>query len=391
MPEARDIDDLIGDADAFPVLRRRDYFNHAGAAPMARVVADAVRRFVEHFEHNGVVDADFAGPCKTLRETAAALLNCDANEVALAHNTGEGISHVALGLDLREGDRIVLGESEYPSNQYPWMEAARRTGARVVKVPETVDDDGRAVLREADLLDAAAHPRTRVLAVSHVQWGSGQRMDLTTLGDFCRENGVFFSVDAIQSLGVVPIDVRRDKIDSLQAGGHKWAMGTMGSGVFFVRREMVERVRPAVWGSQSVIEPLKWESIDFTPNDGALRYEYGAPAMASINATAAGLAMLHGVGIDAIFRRVTALGDRFIAGLNDLGLPVVTPANRGGAVCFTAKNGPGDASRRIYETLAKEHDTELAYRCGRVRFSPHFYNTDAQVDRLLERLADVTT
>ena len=384
------IDPLVGNADAFPVLARRDYFNHAGVSPMARVVADAVRSFVDHFERDSMVGYDFAGPRESLRNTAAAVIGADPDEIALSHNTGEGISHVALGLDFSPGDRIVLGESEYPANQYPWMEAARRTGAEVIKVPEVVED-GRATLREQDLLDAASHPRSRVLAVSHVQWGTGQRMDLTTLGDFCRKNGVFFSVDAIQSLGVVPIDVRRDKIDSLQAGGHKWAMGTMGGGVFFVRRELIHRVRPAVWGSQNVVDPLRWEEIDFTPNDGALRYEYGAPAMAPTHATAAGLSMLHDVGIDAIFERVLALGDRFISGLNDLKLPVVTPTTRGGAVCFTARDGAAESSAEIYRRLSKEHQIELASRCGRVRFSPHFYNTLAQVDRLLERLAGVTT
>jgi selenocysteine lyase/cysteine desulfurase len=259
-------------------------------------------------------------------------------------------------------------------------------------VPERVDDDGRVVTSEDDLLDAASDSLTKVLAVSHVQWGTGQRMELGRLGAFCRERGIFFSVDAIQSVGVVPIDVRRDRIDALQAGGHKWMMGTMGAGIFHVRREMIDRVRPSIWGSQNVINPMQWDDIAFVPNEGALRYEYGAPAMLNITATGIGLAMLHDLGIDAVFERVKRLCDRFAGGVEELGMRVVTPrdADRAetcsGSVCFVAKDGTAESSKAIFRRLAKEHDTELAFRCGRVRFSPHFYNTEAQIDRLLNRL-----
>ena len=383
------IDDLIGNADVFPVLAKRDYFNHAGASPMPRPVGDAVRAFLTQFEHDGFVGFDFFKPIATLKQTAASMINAGEDEVAIVTNTGEAISMVALGLNLKPGDRVVINEAEYPANVYPWQEACARVGAELVTVPETVTDDGGSIVREDDLIAACEDPNTKVLAVSHVQWGSGQRMDLEKLGSACRERGILFSVDVIQSMGVMPIDVEAAKIDFLQAGGHKWMLGTMGAGVFYVRRGVLETLRPAIVGAMSVVDPLKWERIDYTLQPDARRFEFGTPAMASIIAVGTGLSLLAECGIDAVADRVLDLGDRFAAGVTGMGCTLAVSredrAACGGAVCFAPAAGE-EASKALYEALSKEDGIELASRCGRVRFAPHFYNTEAQVDRLLERI-----
>ncbi len=391
-----EIDALVGNSDVFPVLAKRDYFNHAGVSPLARPVANEVRGFLDHFQHDAFVGFDFAAPMKRLREQAAMLIHAKASDIAIVQNTSEAVSQTAFGVALQPGERVVISEAEYPANVYPWMEACRQAGAELVRVPEREGDDGVVRVREEDLLKAASHPKTQVLAVSHVQWGSGQRMDLRKLGQFCKNDGrtIFFSVDAIQSCGVVPVDVEADRIDYLQAGGHKWMLGTMGAGFLWIRPEWREESKPRVIGWANVRDALKWEEIDYTLADSAERYEYGSPAMASILALGEGLSLLNGVGIDAVHGRVKALGDRFVDGLAALPYRVVTPRDAGdpsscgGAVCFV----PDDADRAgaVYRTLATEHQTELASRCGRVRFSPHFYNTSEQVDRLLETLGTIS-
>ena len=391
---AHDLGDLVGNADVFPVLSHRDYFNHAGVSPMPRPVADAVRRFLAHFQDHAFIGYDIPAPGDKLRRLAATLIRSDPDEIGIVTNTSEAISHIALGIPLEAGDRVVISDAEYPANVYPWQEACRRSGAELVTVPETTRDDGVAVVEEAALLEACSHPKTKVLAVSHVQWGSGQRMDLNRLGTFCRDNDILFSVDAIQSLGVVPIDVRRDHIDFLQAGGHKWMLGTMGAAPLFVRKERLEMLRPVTVGWGSVVEPLKWEEIDYTLQDTPRRFEVGSPGLAAIEAVSAGLELLENAGISEVHARVKSLGDRFVDGVTGAGYRVVTRRDRsdaetcGGAICFLPPGGE-DQTKHVYHAMAKDHDTELASRCGRLRFSPHFYNTEEQVDRCVERLGSV--
>lgn len=386
------MDELVGNVDAFPVLAKRDYFNHAGVSPMPRAVTDAVRGFLQHFEEDAFVGFDFTGPMDKLRHAAAGIIKASADDIAIVSHTSDAISLVALGLDLKPGDRVVINDGEYPANVYPWTEACNRSGATLVSVPETTTDAGEVIVREEDLLDACDDPRTKILAVSHVQWGTGQRMDIERLGAFCRERGILFSVDAIQSFGVVPNDVDKANIDFLQAGGHKWMLGTMGAGVLYVRREKIEMLHPAAVGWGSVVNPFAWEEIDYTLRPTAHRYETGSPAFAPIIAVGTGLSMLHELGIDAIHDRVTSLGDRFAAGIVEAGCTIVSPRGsteqKSGSVCFTPP-GDAEAAKSLYETLSKEHATELASRCGRVRFAPHFYNTEDQVDRAVERVTVV--
>lgn len=379
------LDRLVGNADIFPVLAARDYFNHAGCSPLPAPVRDAVSDFADHFAKNAYVGFDIEAPIEHFRAVSAAVLNADPGEIATMKNTSECLSTVALGLEWNTGDRIVYCESEYPSNQYPWMAVAERFGAELVKVPETTDDDGRVFVDPDALLAAADHPRTRMLTLSHVQWGTGQCFDLEKIGAFCRDNDILFNVDAIQTMGVVPIDVEAAKIDFLHAGSHKWMLGPMGAASLYIRRELIEKLRPTTLGWLNFREPTKWEKIDFTLREGALRFEYGTPGMPSVIGAGVGLGLLHDLGIDAVHRRVRSLGDYFAKSVSEVGYRVVSPRHLGcgGSVCFVPNGGE---PKPIFQALSREHDTELAFRCGRIRFSPHFYNTQEQVDRLLDRL-----
>lgn len=385
---SRSLEQLIGNAEVFPVLATRDYFNHAGCSPLPAPVRDAVTDFADHFAKNAYIGFDVAGPTEKFRETCGAVINAEAAEIAIMKNTSEGLSTVALGLDWNAGDRIVYCESEYPCNQYPWMTAAERFGVELVKVPETTDAEGRVFVDPDALLAAAEHPKTRLLTLSHGQWGTGQVFDLERIGAFCRNNDILFNVDAIQTMGVVPIDVKAAKIDFLQAGSHKWMLGPMGAGCLYIRRELIEKLRPTTIGWLNFRDPLQWEKIDAALAEGALRYEYGTPAMPSVVGAGAGLGLLNDVGIEGVYARVSALGDYFARSVADIGYRVVSPRHLGcgGSVCFLPETGE---PKRIFQALSKQQATELAFRCGRIRFSPHFYNTEKQVDRVLERLQDL--
>jgi selenocysteine lyase/cysteine desulfurase len=200
------------------------------------------------------MESGFYKRIEELRRAAAGMIGAEKEEVAFIKNTSEGIATVAGGIEWRAGDRVVTTGVEYPSNMYPWMDLARRVGIELVTVAETANEDGsRAVALEA-LLKAAEHPKTRMVTLSHVEYASGQRHDLGAIGRFCRERGILFCVDAIQSMGVLPVDVKGMGIDYLAADGHKWLLGPEGAGVFYCRKELLERTRPLSIGWLNVVK-----------------------------------------------------------------------------------------------------------------------------------------
>ena len=239
---------------------------------------------------------------------------------------------------------------------------------------------------EDELIAAADHPRTKVLAISHVQWASGQRIDIDRLGAFCRSRGILFAVDVIQSLGVVPVDVKKSNVDFLFSGGHKWLMSPPGAGVLFCRRELTARINPPTVGWLSVVNPYQWE-LNFQRKPDASKFEIGTHAFASLVGLRTSVEFLLSIGIDAIHQQVRALGDQFASAARSKGYTVVSPRDGevSGAVCFTS---PTHKPGAIVHRLRSEHRTELASRSERVRFAPHFYNTAEQVDRLITNLPD---
>ena len=381
-----DISNYVGNADEFPILRHWDFFNHAGVSPLPRCGADALREFAAQYETRAYLDAGFYKRVDRLRESAAAMLNCDRAEIAFVKNTSEGIATVAAGLDWKAGDRIVTTAVEYPANMYPWMDLARRLGLELVTVPEVDLPDGGRGVEVGRILEAAEHPRTRLVALSHVEYASGQRLDIATVGRFCRGRAILFCVDAIQSMGVLPLDVRAMNIDYLSADGHKWLLGPEGAGVFYCRRELIATTRPLAIGWMNVINNQDYGHYDLTLKDDARRFECGTHNLPGLLAFKASLELLQSLGAAAIAERLKTLTDRLIAVLRDKGYDVVSPRageSWSGIVSFTSRTHDHAAVARELRT---KHRTEIALREGRMRVSPHLYNTAEQIDRLLANL-----
>ena len=229
-----DISQYIGNSEEFPILRHRLFFNHAGVSPICGAAASALRKYAQQAEMDAYLGGNWYAQVEQLRTSAAAMINAQAQEIAFVKNTSEGLAIVANGLDWQWGDVIVTTNVEYPANIYPWMEISRSRGAKLVMVEEENDDQGRRMVPTEKILAAASHPRCRIVSLSHVEYASGQRHDLMRIGQFCREKGRLFCVDAIQSLGVVPIDVQAMNIDYLSADGHKWLLGPGGGRHFLL-------------------------------------------------------------------------------------------------------------------------------------------------------------
>jgi selenocysteine lyase/cysteine desulfurase len=362
----------------FPVTRRWAYFDHAAVAPLSGRARQALAEWADDLTANGDVhESSWRKRVEDVRRLAGRLLNADPLDVAFVKNTSEGIGIVAEGLPWRPGDNVVTAAEEYPSNLYPWMNLAGR-GVELRRVPSR---DGRILL---DDLRAAIDGRTRLVTLSHVEFASGFRNDLDAVGGLCRERGVLFFVDAIQGLGVLPLDVRRSPIDFLAADGHKWLVSPEGAGLFYVRRELVERLHPVGVGWNSVVGCLDFGRIDFRLKPHAGRWESGTLNVGGVMALGASMGLLLEIGIDAVADRVLELTDYLCERARQSGLAVFSSRRDGERSGIVSLAVPGDAAALVRRCRAE--GIAINHRAGRVRVSPHCYNTPEEIDRLVEVL-----
>jgi selenocysteine lyase/cysteine desulfurase len=365
----------------FPVTRELVYLNHAGVAPISTRVEEALRRYSAEALRRGAFDyeAFFDAEIERVRGRAATLLGAAADEIAFAKNTTEGLGIVAAGLDWRPGDRVVTCDLEYPSNVYPWW-WLRDRGVETVMLRS---EDGR--LPVARVEEALRDPGVRMLALSSVEFGSGFRHDLPALGALCRERGVLFCVDAIQSLGLLPLDVEASGIDFLAADGHKWLLSVEGCGIFYCAKRVLDRVTPRVVGWRSVTDNTNYDRyhLDLQPSAG--RFEEGSPNAPGIFALGAAIDLALELGVAEIAERVLALGAHLIAGLDRRGAIVTSPCGpgeRSGIVSFRWQDEePRDTAARL-----RAARIFVVARRGGVRASPHYYNTEAEIDALVGAL-----
>jgi selenocysteine lyase/cysteine desulfurase len=376
---------LVGNVEQFPVLRDRIFLNHAGVTVLPRVATDALRRYADLAETDVYMAPGWYDCLCRVRAAAARLINAAPDEIALVKNTGEGLSQVAFGLDWRPGDAVVTTAVEYPANMYPWMEVARLHGVKLVVVEP--DRQGDVVtISTQKLIDAIRQPGVRLCAISSVQFSTAQRMDLVAIGAACRDAGVRFCVDVIQSVGVVPVDVQAMHIDFAAADGHKWMLAPEGLGFLYVRRELLDELRPLSVGALSVRNWADFDTYDFTLRPDARRFECGSPNVACAMALAASLELIESVGVDAISQRVRRLGDQILDGAARKGWRPACPRGEnlwsGSVALVSDKHLPKD----VMQMLRKEHRVETSVRGGRLRASPHFYNTEEQIERFVDAL-----
>ena len=381
-----DLQHYVGNADAFPILAKWDFFNHAGVCPLPRAAADAFRAYASQAETDAYLGGTWYKDIEKLRVLSAQLLNCHRDEIAFIKNTGEGLSIVASGIDFCPGDRIVTTAVEYPANIYPWMEQARRHQCELVMVPEETDSEGRRAVPLDKILAEAAHPRTKLVTLSHVEFASGQRLDIASVGRFCRQHGRLFCVDAIQTLGVLPVDAQAMCIDFLSADGHKWLLGPEGAGIFYIRRQLIESTPPLTIGWMNVKNAMDYGNYDYTLRPDAGRYECGSYNVPGLMGLKASVELLMDIGIDAIAQRLKHLTDHLIERLTAKGYNVLSPRAQeqwSGSVSFISTKHD---LHPIVSRLRQENRIEIAVREGRLRCSPHFYNTEVQLDRLVAAL-----
>ena len=374
-----------------PVARHWAYLDHAAVAPISGPAHRAITRWNQDAVANG--DAYYAAWMLQLneaRQRSAQLIHAQPEEIALVPNTTAGIGLVAEGYPWKEGDNVVLPDNEFPSNQYPWLNLISR-GVEVRRVPT----EGGLVPLES--LAQACDARTRIVSVSWVAYTSGWRQDLDQLAEMVHSRKALLFLDAIQGLGVFPLDVRRTPIDFLAADGHKWLLGPEGAGIFYLRREHLGLLRPVGVGWNSVAHDRDFTRIELNYKNTAERYEGGSMNMAGFIGLNASLELLLQHGQTAIGERVLEITDLACRRLIGAGATIDSfrgprpgipgarhgaPDRRSGIVSFRLPGRDPDALRK----QCLQRQVVLSCRAGRLRISPHAYNDASDIDRLIEAL-----
>jgi cysteine desulfurase/selenocysteine lyase len=365
----------------FPVTRNLIYLNHAAVGPLSTRAQEAVERHARDQRDFGALHwREWYAGHAAAHEAAAKLLNASAKEIAIIKNTSEGVSWVAEGLRWREGENVVTTDLEFPSNMTPWKRLARRgVELRVAKSRE-----GRIGVGELEpLIDA----RTRLVSISSVAFHNGFAADLDAIGELCAQRRVLFCVDAIQSLGVLPNDVRRSKISFLAADGHKWLCSLEGAGVFFVAEEWMEELEVLENGWTNFDRKGRFLDcpVDLWPD--ARRFEAGSLNTSGIAALQAGIDLWLELGIENVRDEVLRLATLLADGLEGIGWTLKTPRPiASGIVGATPPNvDSGANTKQLLEWHLKLERAGIvcAPREGMLRFAPHCYNDDAEIERVL--------
>src|SRR3990172_2507974 len=364
----------------FPVTENYICLGHAGVAPVSLRVKKAVETFLSESVEGGAFHyPKWAQQIVDIRRSCAKRINAEPDEIAFVKSTSHGLSIVAEGLDWNAGDNLLIYEREFPSNIYPWLNL-RRKGVEVRIIPSR---DGRIYIEDIErLIDS----KTRLLSISSVQFSNGFRIDLKRVGELCQKKELLLCVDAIQSLGVIPMDVKEYHIDFLSADGHKWLLGPEGIGIFYCKKELVEKLNPPLIGWKSVQNEFDFDHAEFKLKADALRFEEGSMNLLGIFGLGAAIELLFEVGISNIENQVLALGELIIREAEKRGFAILTPKareERGGIITFSGNCDPV----KMRDAL-REKSIMVNVRGGGLRVSPHFYNTAEEISTFFEALDD---
>jgi selenocysteine lyase/cysteine desulfurase len=366
----------------FPVAREKIFLAHAGVCPLPRRVADAISECANQ-GMLGDQESFMLHRLDEARKLAAQLLNCQPEEIALVGPTSLGLSLVASGLNFRKGDNVLIYHDDYPSNVYPWMAlAARGVEVRLLNIKKL------GVIRTIDVI-GQVDENTKLVALASCHFISGFRIEISAIGKFLRERGILFCLDAIQTLGAFPTTV--EYVDFLAADAHKWLLGPCGAGIFYVKKDLQEKLNPPIYGWHNVRSPnfVAQDKIEF--RSGAVKFEAGTQNLLGLVGLIAAMELALEIGVENIAAELLRKRGWLIPALQAKDFTVLNAEtkteNAGGIVSFFQ---PGKDLAALNQKLSAS-GIAASLRTDRkgqnyIRLSPHFYNTDAQLQRVLELL-----
>jgi len=377
------IEDLLKDEELrrrhFPIVRHQTFLAHAAVCPLSQAAVDALHGFGEHATHQHQEAGGMMMQMDRVRDVAGRLTGAKASEIALLGPTALGLNLVALGFPWKEGDEVLYHADDYPTNVYPWTSLEAR-GVRPVALQPS--EPGKI---DWPLVEAALTPRTRMVALASAHFLTGFRIDVAEIGKRLQDRDIRFCLDAIQTLGSFPTPL--DHVDYASADSHKWLLGPMGAGIFYVKESRQAELEPVLRGSWNVYSPefIAQREIEYYP--GARRYEPGSLNLPGNLAMEASMVLIEEIGIEAISRRLLDLRQGVIAALEGAGLSIYPQGwgdeQAAGMVSFTI---PAAHHSQLLQRLEDEQIV-VSIRQTRegqplLRVSPHFYNTEEEIERL---------
>ena len=363
--------------EQFPITKNKAFLNHAAQSPLPKPVADVMCKCIDELSNLGTTSVEWndgGKPC------FAKLIGAGPGEIAFVENTSMGLNIVANMLQYPHGSKVVTTDLEYPSAVYPWLR--KRLGVRVHYVKNV---EGKILL---DDMEKAVDDKTVAVVVSHVEYANGFRHNLKVLSEIAHEHGAYLIVDAIQSVGTMPVDAKRDDVDFLTLSCYKWLLSPPGVGYLYVKDELIEKFEPPFVGWASVNQEIfetadMWDIYEMPLAKTASRFEAGTPSYPSLTAADTAMKMLLDFGVENIHKRIILLTDHLIENIKRLRLEIQTPVekhHRSGIVNFKIRE-PG----KVVEKLRKK-GIIVSARDNGIRVSPHFYNTETEIDKLVKEI-----
>jgi selenocysteine lyase/cysteine desulfurase len=367
----------------FPVTRKTIFLGHAGVCPLPRRVAEAMNRYNDQSTLGDQEESLPLGFFMSIREKACRLINAKPEEIAFVGPTSLALSLIAGGLKFRRTDNVLIYQDDYPSNVYPWMTlAGRGVQVRYLNVKQL----GQIRLND---IKGQVDENTRLVALASCHFLAGYRIDLDAIGKFLRERGVLFCVDAIQTLGAFPTNA--GNADFMAADAHKWLLGPCAAGLMYVRREVQDQLLPTTHGWHNIRCPNYVAQEQLNYRSDARRYEAGTANLTGLAGLGAALDLLLEIGIENIAAESLRKRAWLVPALEAKGCEVLqanaAPENQGAMISFSK---PGADLPALHQKL-KEANILTSLRGDRsgrklLRISPHFYNTDAELRRLIDLL-----
>jgi cysteine desulfurase / selenocysteine lyase len=367
----------------FPITKSRIFMAHAAVTVLPGPVAEAMSALIQRCSEDFRDFSETLALIQRTRESAARLINASPDEIALLGPTSLGLSLVANGITWAPGDEVVCYLDDYPANVYPWMNL-RDKGVQIRFIePAHVGE------LTVEALQRVLTPKTKLVAFASCSFLSGFRIDIAAIGQLLRERGILFCLDAIQTLGAFPTTV--EYVDFLSADAHKWLLGPLAIGVVYVRKELFEVCRPTLLGAWNLKAPnfVAQNQIEFV--EGAQRYEPGVLNLPGVAGMKASIDFLLEIGIDKIAQRILSIRSRLVSGLTELGFTLLgennAPMHQSGIITVThpTRNVISEHKRLLENGIVCSPRQD---RQGNqyLRFSPHFYNSENEIDRVLNVL-----
>jgi cysteine desulfurase / selenocysteine lyase len=354
--------------------------NHASVSPPSIEVRDAMAQMLDGVTRHACRKfPEWEQSNDWARSAAARLVNAQPREIAFLRNTSEALSVVANGVTWQPGDNIVGISVEFPANIYPWLRLARESQVEL-RLQEAHNG-----WVDVDELLSRIDERTRLVTVSWVEFGSGQRLDIRRIGKFCRERNILFVVDAVQGLGALQLDVELDFVDAFAAASHKFLLGPKGVALLYVSDRVLEQIRPTVIGWTAVKNFRDYQIHDFDFREGAARFEGGTLNEVGICGLGHAIDLFLTAGPIRIEQHLLSLSDYISQKLADKGYAVLNSGKVAERSAIVVCEHPDRSADEIFARL-EARNIVVSSRLGRLRIAPHFYNSRDDVDAMIDAL-----